>query len=175
MDRVSASIILFVFGTVALLSGLIYGLGSRYVTYEQTSQGTIVHFLSANGVGYLQMNGNSSLYIIHEDDFRPVINASGLGDGDNVSLIYDPSETTSIDVTSSLGTHLAGDASKVVEITLLTSDGLTHFVTPDYTQHQDGYSINRWPIGAIIMVLGLVVAGVATFIFPRSKRLKTTP
>lgn len=176
MDRMSASIVLFVIGVVTLLTGLVYGLGSRTVTYQQTQQGPIAHFLSIDGVGYVQMVGNSSLYIIREDDFRPVINANSFGDGDVVSLIYDPSATTSIDVTSQLGTHLLGDASKVVEVTLLTPNGLTKFITPDYIQHQDGYSINRWPIGGSLMVLGSLIVGIAALIFLRRKtNVNTTP
>jgi len=170
MDRLSASIILFSVGFVTLLTGLLYGFSSQTVTYQHTQQAPIAHFLSANGVGYMQMAGNSLLYIIREDDFRPLINENSFGDGDVISLTYDPSATTSIDVSSHMGTHLVGDASKVVEITLLTTNGLTTFVTPDYTQHQNGYSINRWPIAAAIILLSLLIAGLATYINTARKR-----
>ena len=170
MDRVSTSIILGGIGLVALLTGLLYGFSSQTVAYQHTPQSQVAHFLSANGVGYLQLATGSALYIIHEDDFRPVINENSLGDGDIVSLVYDPSATTSIDVSSKLGTHLVGDASKVVEITLLTSNGLNTFVTPDYTQHQDGYSINRWPIGSGIAVLSLLIMGFAIYMYSGRKK-----
>lgn len=170
MDRLSASIILFGIGLVTLLTGLLYGFSSQTVAYQHTQQSQVAHFLSANGDGYLQIANSSSLYIIHEDDFRPVINENSFGDGDVVSLVYDPSATTPIDVSSKLGTHLVGDASKVVEITLLTANGLTMFVTPDYTQHQDGYSINRWPVGAGITAVGLLVIGLATYIYSGRKK-----
>lgn len=170
MDRVSASIILFGIGVVTLLTGLLYGFSSQTVAYQHTQQGQIAHFLSANGDGYIQMADNSSPYIIHEDDFRPVINENSFGDGDVVSIVYDPSATTSIDVSSKLGTHLVGDASKVVEITLLTTSGLTIFVTPDYTQHPGGYSINRWPVGGGIIILGLLIMGLAAYIYSGRKK-----
>ena len=173
MDRVSTSIILGGIGLVTLLTGLLYGFSSQTVTYQHTQQAPVAHFLSANGVGYIQIAGNSSLYIIHEDDFRPVINENSFGDGDMVSLVYDPGATTSIDVSSRLGTHLVGTASKVVEMTLLTTSGLTMFVTPDYTQNPGGYSINRWPVGIGIMIPGLLIAGLAAYIYSgRKKNLK---
>lgn len=170
MDRLSASIILFAIGFVTLLTGLLYGFSSQTVTYQRTPQAPVAHFLSADGIGYVQLVGNSSLYVIHENDFRPVISENSFGDGDVVSLLYDPSATTSIDVSSKMGTHLFGDASKVVKVTLLTPDGLTMFVTPDYTQHQTGYSINRWPAGGGITVLGLLIAGLAAYIYSGRKR-----
>ncbi len=170
MDRLSTSIILFAIGLITLLTGLLYGFSSQTVTYEHTQQGPIAHFLSADGVGYMQLTGNSSLYIIHENDFRPVINESSFGDNDVVSLVYDPSATTSIDVSSRLGTHLIGEASKVVAITLLTTNGLTMFVTPDFSQHQDGYSINRWPVGGGIVVAGLLIIGLAAYVYTSRKK-----
>ena len=170
MDRLSASIILGGIGLVALLTGLLYGFSSQAVAYQHTPQSQITHFLSADGVGYLQLATGSSLYIIHEDDFRPVINQSSFGDGDIVSLVYDPGATTSIDVSSKLGTHLFGDASKVVQITLLTSNGLSTFVTPDYTQHQEGYNINRWPVGGGIAVLGLLIMCLAIYMYSGRKK-----
>ncbi|HCI79200.1 MAG TPA: hypothetical protein DHW02_05890 [Ktedonobacter sp.] len=170
MDRVSASIILGCIGLVTLLTGLLYGFSSQAVAYQHTPQSQVAHFLSADGVGYLQLATSSSLYIVHEDDFRPGINESSFGDGDVISLVYDPSATTSIDVSSKLGTHLVGDASKVVEITLLTSSGITQFLTPDYTQHQDGYSINRWPVGGGIAVLGLLIMCLAIYMYSGRKK-----
>ena len=170
MDRLSASIILGVIGLVTLLTGLLYGFSSQTIAYQHTPQSQVAHFLSADGVGYLQLATGSALYIIHEDDFRPVINENTLGDGDIVSLVYDSGATASIDVSSKLGTHLVGDASKVVEITLLTSSGLSTYVTPDYTQHQDGYSINRWPVGGGIAVLGVLIMCLAVYMYSGRKK-----
>ena len=173
MDRVSTSIILFAIGLVTLLTGLLYGFSSQTVAYQHTQQAPVAHFLSSSGVGYIQLTGNSSLYIIHEDDFRPVINENSFGDGDVVSLIYDPTATESIDVSSLLGTHLVGNASKVVEITLLTPNGLSMFVTPDYTQNQSGYNINRWPVGVGIIIPGLLIASLAAYIYTGRKKNRT--
>ena len=175
MDRLSSFIIVLAIGAVTLLSGLVFGLGSRTVAYQQVKQGTIQHVLSANGDSYIQMLGNSSRYILHQDDFRPLVSNNTLGDGDVVSFIYDPSATTRIDVTSQLGTNLTGDASKIVQLTLFTVNGSTSFLTPDYTQHPNCYTLNRWPIGAGLMLLGLLVMGVSLLLKPRRKSVPVVP
>jgi hypothetical protein len=175
MDRLSAFIIVLAIGAATLLSGLVFGLGSRTIAYQQVRQGTIQHVLSANGDSYIQMVGNSSLYILHQDDFRPLVNANTLGDGDVISFIYDPSATTRIDVTSQLGTNLTGDASKIVQLTLFTANGSTSFLTPDYTQHPTGYTLNRWPTGGGLILLGLLVMSISLLLKPRRKSVPVVP
>ncbi|GAC1358078.1 MAG: hypothetical protein NVS4B11_13370 [Ktedonobacteraceae bacterium] len=165
-QRSPAFFALIALGVVLLLAGLIYGLGSRHVEYKSVAQGSIAHYLSANGSGYLQMVGNPSLYIVHEDNFSPKI--ATFADSDTISFVYDPSETTSIDVSSTLGTHLTGTASKVVEIIFSDTDGQKVYTTPEYTSNPQGYDHNQWIVGIALLVLGLLLAG-SSFFLPKKK------
>ncbi len=162
---------LIALGIVLLLVGFIYGLGSRHASYKSVAQGTIVHYLSSEGTGYLQMEGNTSLFVVHEDNFSPKI--SSFADGDIVSLVYDPSETTAIDVSSVLGTHLKGTASKVVEITFSDAKGQKLYVTPEYMSDPQGYDHNQWGVGIGLMLVGLLFTGGAFFL-PKKKIQEVT-
>ncbi len=153
---------LIVVGAILAVVGLIVGFTSHGVTYQRVPQGTIAHFLAGDdGTDYLQMDGSSTLYILHEQDFTPAINGTKtFANGASISLIYSPDDTTGIDVTSTLGTHLVGKAFKVVQITSL-DNGSKVYATSEYSQNPNGFYQNNWGIGAILLVIGLVTAGAA--------------
>ncbi len=165
-QRSSAFFGLIALGIILLLAGLIYGLGSRSSNYKSVPQGTIAHYLTADGTDYLQMDGSSSLYIIHEDNFSPKV--TGFADGDTISFVYDPAETTSIDKKSTIGTHLIGTASKVVQIIATDTNGQKVYKTPEYTSSPQGYTRNQWGIGGVLLVLGLLSL-VGAFFVPKKK------
>ncbi len=153
-------------GAVLLIAGIVYGLGSRHVQYNSVPQGSIAHYLSADGTGYLQMEGNPSLYIVHQDNFTPKL--ASFADSDTISFVYDPAETTSVDVKSTLGTHLAGTAAKVVAITTLDGDGKKTYTTPEYASNPKGYDHNQLPLGIGLFIAGLLLIGGSFFL--RKKR-----
>ena len=158
---------LIALGVVLLLAGIVYGLGSRQVHYRSVGQGSIAHYLSADGTGYLQMEGNSALYIVHQDNFSPKLPT--FADSDTVSFVYDPGETTSVDVKSTLGTHLVGNAAKVVAITASDTASQRTYTTPEYARNAQGYDNNQWPIGIGLLVVGLLLIG-SSFFLPRKKQ-----
>lgn len=171
-QRSPAFFAMIALGVILLVAGIVYGLGSRHVQYKSVPQGSIVHYLSADGTGYLQMEGNIALYIVHEDNFSPKL--APFADSDTVSFVYDPAETTSIDERSTLGTHLVGTASKVVAITAIdAANGRKTYTTPEYTSNPTGYDHNQWPLGIGLLVVGLLLIG-GSFFLPRKKRLEAT-
>lgn len=159
-------------GILLVLIGIITGASSRSSTYKQIAKGTIAHYLSADNTGYLQLGGSPDLYIVHETDFSPVINGtSTFQDGDTISLVADPKNTTSIDKTSTIGTHLVGSAANVVQIVAYddtTGQPKATYTTSAYNQDQNGYTQNNWPLGGVLIVLGLLMA-VGAFFLPRKK------
>ncbi len=165
-QRSPAFLALIALGAILLVAGIVYGLGSRQVQYKSVPQGSIAHYLSADGTGYLQMEGNSSLYIVHQDNFSPKLPT--FADSDTVSFTYDPAETTAIDVKSTLGTHLAGNAAKVVAITSSDTTGQKTYTTPEYTSDPQGYDHNQWPLGLGLLALGLLCIG-GSFFLPKKK------
>ncbi|GAC1426238.1 MAG: hypothetical protein NVSMB54_12550 [Ktedonobacteraceae bacterium] len=171
-QRSPAFFALIALGVVLLLAGIVYGLGSRQVQYKSAAKGSIAHYLSADGTGYLQMEGNASLYIVHQDNFSPKLPT--FADSDTVSFVYDPEETTAIDVKSTIGTHLVGTAAKVVAITLSDTAGQKTYTTPEYASNSQGYDHNQWPIGIGLLVVGLLLVG-GSFFLPKKKRQVPPP
>lgn len=170
-QRSPAFFALIALGVILLIAGIVYGLGSRQVQYKSVGQGSISHYLSADGTGYLQMEGNSALYIVHQDNFSPKLPT--FADSDTVSFVYDPGETTSVDVKSTLGTHLVGTAAKVVAITASDTAGQRTYTTPEYAKNAQGYDNNQWPLGIGLLVIGLLMIG-GSFFLPKKSPLKAT-
>jgi len=164
--RSPAFFALMALGVILLLAGIVYGLGSRQVQYRSVGQGSIAHYLSADGTGYLQMEGNTALYIVHQDNFSPKLPT--FADSDPISFVYDPGETTTVDVKSTLGTHLVGTAAKVVAITANDTAGPKIYTTPEYARNAHGYDNNQWPLGIGLLVVGLLLLG-GSFFLPRKK------
>ena len=164
--RSPAFFALIALGVILLLAGIVYGLGSRQVQYRSVGQGSIAHYLSADGTGYLQMEGNSALYIVHQDNFSPKLPT--FADSDTISFVYDPGETTAIDENSTIGTHLVGTAAKVVAITATDTTGQKTYTTPEYASNAQGYDNNQWPLGIGLLVVGLLLIG-GSFFLPKKK------
>ncbi len=164
--RSPAFFALIALGVILLAVGIVYCLGSRQGQYRSVGQGSINHYLSADGTGYLQMESSPALYIVHQDNFSPKLPT--FADSDTVSFVYDPGETTAIDVKSTLGTHLVGTAAKVVAITANDTTGQKTYTTPEYVNNPQGYDNNQWPIGIGLLVVGLLLIG-SSFFLPRKK------
>jgi hypothetical protein len=166
MRRSPAFFTLIVFGAIALLVGIIVGVSSHQITYQSVGRGTIAHYIaSEDGTGYLQMTSSPTLYVVNENDFTPIINGiDTFKDGDAISFFYQPDNTTDIDVTSKIGTHLVGKAYTIVQITLFDTNGQTIFATSAYKQHPQGYSQNNWGLGILLILAGLAMVGGSFFV-----------
>lgn len=172
MGRSRWFFVLIVVGIMFVLVGIATGASSHSSTYRQIAKSTIAHYLSADGTGYLQLDSGPDLYIVHEGNFTPAVNGTNtFQDGDTVSLVADPQDTTNIDKTSTIGTHLVGSASNVVQIIAFddnTGQPKTTYATSAYNANQNGYTQNNWGVGGILIVLGLLMA-VGAFFLPRRK------
>ena len=167
--RRSPFFILLIAGLVFVVCGVGYGLTSHEIMYQTVGKGTIAHYLSADGSGYLQMTHSSTLYIVHETTFSPPINGiHTFADGDTIAFAYDPGNTTLIDVSSKLGTHLYGNAYDVVEITSYNKSNQV-YATSAYTKDIQGYYKNNWLFGGILIIFGLLLTGLSFFVGRRNK------
>ncbi|HZR42758.1 MAG TPA: hypothetical protein VFB12_21740 [Ktedonobacteraceae bacterium] len=175
--RLIFSALFLILGAVALGGGLFLGFTSHQVTYKTVERGIIAHYLSGQSTGYMQMSNNSTLYIVHENDFAPKIDGTNtLLNGDMISFVYDSSSTTYIDQQSVLKTHLVGNAYKIVQITLLNNNNQTAYTTAEYVQYPEGHYQNNWlPFGATLVAIGLLMMG-GSFLLPKKvSRAETVP
>lgn len=169
---------LIIIGAALLIGGLIYGTRSHPVTYQSVGQGTVAHFLAGDSIGYLEMNGSSTLYVLNENDFTPTLNGiNTFSDGDTISFVYRTDDTTDIDQTSTIGTHLSGPAYTVVELTTYSDAGQKVYNTSDYSQHPSGTYQNNWLGGGTLAFVGLIIIALA-FVLPsllKKNKAQLTP
>src|SRR5437588_9684100 len=106
-------------GILLIACGLIYGVIPHQTPYQSIPKSFLAHYLSGRGIGYMQLEKSSGLYIVNEGDFLPAYSADYLNHGNIlISFLYRTDETTSIDVSSSNHVHLVGQAFPVVLITV---------------------------------------------------------
>jgi hypothetical protein len=158
-------LIFLVTGLLCAIGGLFIGLSSHQVTYSNTEREIVAHFLSggsssSNHIGYLQMVNDANLYIVNEDDFSPPVKDNSFGDGDTISFIYRPMDTTSINVSATnTSTHMQGSAFTIEQLTVLPNGGSDSFGSQTYTSSEfsknpKGFYQNDWLPGTGPLVLG---------------------
>ncbi len=175
MQRLRPFLFIFVLipGVIALLVGLYIGSTSHQITYKKAHEDIIAHYLAGQspGTGYMQMVRSTNLYIVDEGNFTPKINGiNTLVDGDVVSLVYDASTTTAIDVKSNFGTHLSGNAYKAAQITLIINGSPSTYTSTTYSHNPRGYYQNNWFTGGALSALGLGIVGSSLLLRRRKPR-----
>ncbi len=159
-------------GGALIIFGVLLGVTSHQTTYKAVNQETIAHFLSDDSPssdkrGFLQFEKDSRLYLINESDFTPKVDGNSFGDGDVISFVYRTDSPTNIDVkASNTSTHLVGDAYTIEQLTVPGSNGQGSkvYTSSEYSQNPKGFYQNNWPIAAVVIVLGLIIAALAFFL-----------
>ena len=159
-------------GGALIIFGVLIGATSHQATYKTVNQETVAHFLSGDNSssdkrGFLQFEKDSNFYLINESDFTPKVDGNSFGDGDVISFIYRTDSQTNIDVkASNTSTHLVGDAYTIEQISVPGSNGQASkvYTSSEYSQNPKGFYQNNWPIGAVVIVLGLIIAALAYFL-----------
>ena len=153
-------------GILLIMCGLIYAAIPQKTPYQGISKAFLAHYLSGRGIGYMQLEKNSSLYIVNEGDYIPAFSADYLNHGNVlISFLYRTDETISINASSDNNVHLVGPAFPVVRITLYHQYGQQPIVfsTKQYLQNPNGYYRHNWIVGIAFSILGLILIGVVYF------------
>lgn len=153
-------------GILLIICGLMYSAIPQTTPYQEISKAFLAHYLSGHGIGYMQLEKSSSLYIVNEGDYIPAFSADYLNHGNVlISFLYRSDETTSIDVSSNNHVHLVGQAFPVVRITLYHQYGQQPvvFSTQQYLQNPNGYYRHKWIVGIAFSILGLILIGIGYF------------
>ena len=162
-------------GILLIVCGLIYTAIPEATPYKEISKAFLAHYLSGRGIGYMQLEKSSSLYIVNEGDYLPAFSADYLNHGNVlISFLYRSDETTSVDVSSDNHVHLVGQAFPVVRITLYHQYGQQPvvFSSHEYSQDPDGYFQHSWLVGIGLSILGIIFIGLGYFKTVVSRRKK---
>jgi len=162
-------------GILLIICGLMYSAIPQTTPYQEISKAFLAHYLSGHGIGYMQLEKSSSLYIVNEGDYIPAFSADYLNHGNVlISFLYRSDETTSIGVSSDNHVHLVGQAFPVVRITLYHQYGQqpVDFSSHEYSQDPDGYYQHSWLVGIGLSILGIIFIGLGYFktVFSRMKK-----
>lgn len=161
-------------GIIVILIGLLVGTSSHQVTYSQISDATLSHYLTqpngSDDTAYLETS-DGTLYTLHQNDFTPTLNSDKITSR-TISFIYNPTDTTSVDESSTnTSTHLQGEAYTIVQLTLSNQDGSRQaFTSKDYTANPQGFYENKWVGGTITIIVGLFVLVLAIFLIYRKRK-----
>lgn len=154
-------------GILLIICGLIYAAIPQTTPYQGISKTFLAHYLSGRGIGYLQLQKSSVLYIVNEGDFLPAFSADYLNHGNIlISFLYQTDEMSSIDVSSENHVHLVGQAFPIVKITLYHQYGQQPvvFSSHEYSQNPHGYYQHNWPGGIGLLILGIIFIGSGYYI-----------
>ena len=168
------------FGILLCIGGLVFGFKSGLAPYQSLSQASasllVPHIDTPDdGNVYLQdLNNLDVIYVIHDADFSPPVDASSFRNGAQfTSLIYDSSNTEQIQtqITSNFGTSAPVGESTGYTVEQFSLNGST-FTTADYRTDPTGIYQNHWLPGGGIAAAGLLLI-VLTIAIPRlNKRRK---
>ena len=163
-------------GVLFIVCGLMYGVMPQKTPYQSITKVFLAHYLSGRGIGYMQMEKSSTLYIVNEGDLLPAFSADYLNHGNVlISFLFRTDETTSIDASSGNKVHLVGPAYTVERITLYHQYGQQPviFTTHGYFQNPNGYYQHNWKVGIALSILGIIIIGSGLFIkFRQGKKKK---
>ena len=166
MKMIIQRVIAFLVGSAIVTGGIIFGLSSGLHSYHAINGGRIKDYIignSSNGfTDYFTLEGNSALFLAHETDFAPQLDAKQLSVA--VSLAYRTDAGANIDVSADNGLEMKGFAFEVEEITALGSG--QSFATEVYMQHPTGVQDDFWPFA-----YGLIALGVITILFALFMRM----
>lgn len=160
---------LILVGTALAVAGLIVGATSHQVAYQTVNKGMMIHYLyGQNSSGgddssdaYIELQ-DGSLYFLKESDFTPSLTSDTI-QSPMASIVYDTTNTKSINITADTGTHLSGTGDQVVQLTSFDNDGQNAktFTTSEYQQNPNGFYQNNWVGGMALLLLGLLLGGAA--------------
>jgi hypothetical protein len=157
-----------VFGLVVCLAllgtGYVFDKSTYQKPYQTISSGNVENYISGiqqdDYTSYMQLTDVSSLFIVHEPDFSPAFSYQALAQSTHVSILYNPDESSSVDVTDTGGLELKGTGYTVAAITVLNGNQRLQYSTQIYLNNPTGYQQDRSNIGIYFIAggfLGLLI------------------
>lgn len=162
MFQRAAALVLLVLGIGTIMLGLIIGSRPDPVSYQQVGQASVASFISArDGTGYLQIEGDATLYLVKSNLFSPKIDSHWLFSHgyQQVGIIYDKNQIIHVHAKARDSKEIIkGEGYSIVSITFINEVGAQQsFDTEEYKQHPGDYELDYWPIGLTVIGLGMIL------------------
>lgn len=166
-------------GLVIIGFGVIVGNSTYQKPYQQVTAQTLKLYVSGSAsdgyISYIELEGSTAIYLVHEKDFTPELSYDALGGGRTLMLAFIPDNPSQVDVTTSNGLEIKGAAYQVVSLTVQLDSQTKQFTTSDYTDHPGGYPQDHWGIGRWIVGVGIVILGIVVWVVLAMNGIVITP
>jgi hypothetical protein len=160
-----------IIGALLIVIGLVVGATSQQVSYTQSGSSNkyVPAVGKTSGNLYLHVSGSDDYFVGFNSDFT--VSQDVLSKYATLSFIA-RSDTSTLDPALSApdGTTI-NDAHKIEKITFNDNSGavLGTYTTTEYTANPNGVYNNQWPLGLLIVLVGLLILGVP-FLFVMLRR-----
>lgn len=157
-------------GIGLLIGGLVWGLNSYQVTYEKGQPGmNYATYVGEFGNIYFRSEGSTNYFVARPADFNQEIDTNVFKTPGTISFI---ARTDTIKIDANLnGTHIQ-QAHMVEKLVVYDLSGhqLASYMTPEYKANPGGYTVNNWPYASLLMLAGVLVAGIMLFFIIRARQ-----
>ena len=153
-------------GLVIAFGGFIFGLTSHQVSFSLVPHISIKPYFIQGGTDYFQQEGTSTYYILNEKNLAPSFQrANFFKDGASFDIVAS-SESHSLNEVLDDGARIQGDGYPIEQITFYDANGqiTSLYATSDYIQHPNGYFIDHWFWGRLLIYAGIAIAALSLLV-----------
>jgi hypothetical protein len=166
-------------GIALFVVGIIVGLSSHQIVYQKSSQGTAYQiYIGSLGNIYLNADGSADYFIARKEDFNPPIDTTTVDSAASVDFV---ARADTVSVNAKIESATISDAHPIEQLTFYDGSGqaLTSYTTSEYTAYladpaSHSYQ-NQWPLGAGLIIIGILIDGMILLVLLSRRSPGTTP
>lgn len=150
-----------IFGSALLIAGIVWGVTSHTITYQQTAMTGKYEALSTitDSHYYLREQGSNEFFIVSGADFNAYLDLDPkyFDKMSNISLVY-KSDTQNVNLDLNDGSKASGVGHQIVKYTYTDDKGQQQvYTTSDYALNPNGYADDHWLLGKAGIGLGILL------------------
>jgi len=157
-----------IIGIALVVGGLIWGLTSHGVSYQNSSDKASYKYTFGESTGnlYVMQDGTSNYFVGFSESFSPSLSQSEIDNADGGFTFVARTDTSSLDPAFEYQGTTINDAYKIEKLVLYDKNGNVQdtLTTAEYRANPTGFYDNEW-LKAIWLVLGGLVVTILSIIF----------
>ncbi len=158
---------LLIVGLALIIGGVVWGMTSHQVTYQNSKQGVTYHIAigETSGNVYINADGSSDYFVAFKNDFNPQISQSDIDNSDTLEFVA-RTDTSSLDPALNANGTTINDAHKIEKLVFFDKNGNVQktFTTTEYQANPNGFNDNEWLKAIWLVIAGVIIAGAALIV-----------
>lgn len=155
---------LIIVGAILVIGGLVWGITSHQVAYQNSQQGANYHLATGTQSGnlYINADGSSDYFAAFKGDFNPPIAQSDIDNSASINFVA-RTDTSTLDPALNTDTGTVNDAHKIEKIVFFDKSGnvMATYTTAEYNANPNGFYDNEWLKSIWLVLVGLLMGGAA--------------